>query len=69
MAVEDFIFLINVSIKDRLYILEPVYVTALKNGLSKNFETVEVDVVDCPDLRKKPFNLASQGECSVILYS
>lgn len=32
--------------------------------MSKNFETVEVDVVDCPDLRKKPFNLASQGECS-----
>lgn len=41
-----------------------VYFTALKKGLSKNFEIVEVDVVDCPDLTKKPFNLASQGECS-----
>lgn len=34
--------------------------------MSKNFETVEVDVVDCPDLRKKPFNLASQGGCSSV---
>uniref|UniRef100_A0A1B6KUZ4 DUF1907 domain-containing protein n=1 Tax=Graphocephala atropunctata TaxID=36148 RepID=A0A1B6KUZ4_9HEMI len=34
---------------------------ALKVGLSENFETVEVSVVDCPDLTQKPFSLASQG--------
>ncbi|XP_046681211.1 ester hydrolase C11orf54 homolog isoform X2 [Homalodisca vitripennis] len=34
---------------------------ALKDGLSENFETVEVSVVDCPDLTQKPFSLASQG--------
>lgn len=33
----------------------------LQKGLVKNFETVSVEVVDCPDLRKEPFLLASEG--------
>lgn len=35
----------------------------LKDGLSKNFSNVEVNVVDCPDLREKPWKLASSGIC------
>lgn len=40
---------------DILFCLEP----ALKN----NYENVEVDFVDCPDLSLPPFNLASEGIC------
>lgn len=29
--------------------------------LLKNFETVTVEVVQCPDLTQPPFNLASEG--------
>jgi len=36
-------------------------VKALKDGLSKNFGNVDVSVVDCPDLKNKPFSLAAQG--------
>ncbi|EEC14094.1 conserved hypothetical protein [Ixodes scapularis] len=36
---------------------------ALSDGLRSNFEHVQVDVVDCPDLRQKPFMLASEGIC------
>uniref|UniRef100_A0A1B0DGT9 Uncharacterized protein n=1 Tax=Phlebotomus papatasi TaxID=29031 RepID=A0A1B0DGT9_PHLPP len=32
-------------------------------GLKKNFEEVSVDFVECPDLSKEPFNLASSGLC------
>lgn len=35
----------------------------LHDGLQSNFEQVEVEVVDCPDLREKPFMLASEGIC------
>ncbi|XP_076453385.1 ester hydrolase C11orf54 homolog [Babylonia areolata] len=35
----------------------------LQNGLGKNFGSVSVSVVDCPDLTQKPFNLAAQGLC------
>jgi hypothetical protein len=30
--------------------------------LKSNFEQVEVEVVDCPDLTKAPFHLAATGE-------
>ncbi|KAK9497034.1 hypothetical protein O3M35_012824 [Rhynocoris fuscipes] len=33
----------------------------LQSGLKNYFETVEVDVVNCPDLTKEPFNLAYPG--------
>lgn len=35
-----------------------------KSALSKNFSEVHVDVVDCPNLTEKPWNLASPGICS-----
>ena len=35
----------------------------LKSALSKNFKEVHVDVVDCPDLLQKPWNLAAPGIC------
>ncbi|XP_056010765.1 ester hydrolase C11orf54 homolog isoform X2 [Ostrea edulis] len=35
----------------------------LSDGLKKNFTDVTVSVVDCPDLMKKPFMLASSGLC------
>jgi len=37
--------------------------SALKKGLSLNFEDVEVSVVECPDLTQEPYNLASKGLC------
>lgn len=37
--------------------------TVLQDGLEKNFESVEVSVVNCPDLTKKPFHLAAKGLC------
>lgn len=33
----------------------------LENGLKKNFAEVCVEIVDCPDLTKAPFHLASSG--------
>ncbi|KAJ9584126.1 hypothetical protein L9F63_021535 [Diploptera punctata] len=36
-------------------------VKVLNNGLKSNFATVEVSVVDCPDLTKEPFTLACKG--------
>ncbi|XP_063702104.1 ester hydrolase C11orf54 homolog [Culicoides brevitarsis] len=35
----------------------------LTSGLTSNFATVSVDVVDCPNLKKAPFHLASEGIC------
>lgn len=35
----------------------------LNGGLKSTFEHVEVSVVDCPDLKEKPFMLASEGIC------
>lgn len=35
----------------------------LQAGLAKNFSTVEVSVVDCPDLTQKPFSLSAKGIC------
>ncbi|XP_059145588.1 ester hydrolase C11orf54 homolog [Physella acuta] len=35
----------------------------LREGLSKNFSLVEVNVVDCPDLSTAPFDLADKGIC------
>jgi len=36
-------------------------ILVLKAGLAKNFSNVEVEVVDCPDLREKPWTLAAPG--------
>ena len=36
-------------------------ILVLKDGLAKNFSNVEVEVVDCPDLREKPWTLAAPG--------
>lgn len=36
--------------------------TALKVGLSSNFQNVDVTVIDCPDLTQKPFSLAGVGK-------
>ena len=33
----------------------------LKDGLCKNFVNADVQVVDCPDLREKPWMLAASG--------
>ncbi|XP_044739972.1 ester hydrolase C11orf54 homolog [Chrysoperla carnea] len=33
----------------------------LNNGLKNNFSTVQVEVVDCPDLTQRPFTLACKG--------
>ncbi|GFS38408.1 ester hydrolase C11orf54 homolog, partial [Nephila pilipes] len=35
----------------------------LKEGLADTFSHVDVQVVDCPDLRNKPYMLASEGLC------
>lgn len=37
------------------------FLLVLKDGLSENFSNVEVEVVDCPDLREKPWMLAAPG--------
>ena len=34
----------------------------LKDGLSKNFSNVDIEVVDCPDLRESPWTLAAPGK-------
>ncbi|KAJ4443085.1 hypothetical protein ANN_04735 [Periplaneta americana] len=33
----------------------------IKNGLKVNYDTVNVEIVDCPDLTKEPFTLAAEG--------
>lgn len=38
------------------------FVSALLNGLKRNFSEVNVEVVDCPDLSIEPFNLACKGK-------
>ena len=38
-----------------------IIILVLKAGLAKNFSNVEIEVVDCPDLRKKPWTLAAPG--------
>ncbi|XP_041377004.1 ester hydrolase C11orf54 homolog [Gigantopelta aegis] len=35
----------------------------LQDGLEKNFSSISVSVVDCPDLTKEPFFLSSPGIC------
>ncbi|XP_072040997.1 ester hydrolase C11orf54-like [Amphiura filiformis] len=35
----------------------------LQDGLGENFESVSVNVVDCPDLTQEPFTLAASGIC------
>ena len=35
----------------------------IENGLSSNFESVSVRIVDCPDLKESPFGLAESGIC------
>lgn len=35
----------------------------LQKGLKDNFADVQVSVVDCPDLRKEPFNFPVKGIC------
>lgn len=36
-------------------------VEVLQDGLKKKFETVSVELVDCPDFRQKPYNLSLSG--------
>jgi len=38
------------------------FIAVLSTGLSSNFHTVEIEIVDCPDLTKEPFTLACKGE-------
>jgi hypothetical protein len=38
------------------------FIAVLGSGLTSNFETVRVEIVDCPDLTKEPFTLACKGE-------
>ena len=38
------------------------YLSVLQDGLGENFESVSVNVVDCPDLTKEPFTLAAPGK-------
>jgi hypothetical protein len=38
------------------------FIAVLGSGLTSNFETVGVAIVDCPDLTKEPFTLACKGE-------
>ena len=47
---------------------KPLYVPPLEDvakvlqtGLSNNFEYAKVDVIQCPDLTQKPFNIADKG--------
>ena len=44
-----------------MFILLLLIAIVLQEGLAKNFSTVEVTVVDCPDLREKPWTLAAPG--------
>ncbi|PRD24895.1 UNVERIFIED_CONTAM: Ester hydrolase C11orf54-like protein [Trichonephila clavipes] len=44
-------------------ILNFIIFLVLHEGLSGAFSHVDVQVVDCPDLRKKPYMLSSEGLC------
>jgi hypothetical protein len=45
------------------------FIAVLGSGLTSNFETVAVEIVDCPDLTKEPFALACEGEnCRYLCY-
>ena len=35
----------------------------LEHGLKQNFAVVKVELVDCPNLTKAPYNLAAEGLC------
>jgi len=37
--------------------------TVIQKGLEGNFANVEVAIVDCPDLKKEPYNFAASGFC------
>ena len=37
--------------------------SAIRSGLAANFETVEVSVENCPNLKEAPFNLPASGLC------
>ena len=37
----------------------------LTDGLKDNFGNVEVNVLECPDLRQPPFHLAAEGTVSL----
>jgi len=39
----------------------------LQEGLAKHFASVQVSVVDCPDLTEKPFNLALPGILQTVI--
>jgi hypothetical protein len=43
------------------------FIAVLGSGLTSNFETVRVEIVDCPDLTKEPFTLACKGKFRPIL--
>ena len=47
---------------DLSYYLLLLFNSVVQGGLAQNFADVEVNVVDCPDLTKSPFNLAAPGE-------
>ncbi|XP_042909655.1 ester hydrolase C11orf54 homolog isoform X1 [Parasteatoda tepidariorum] len=40
-----------------------IYESALQKGLLETFNHVDVKVVDCPDMREKPFMLSAEGIC------
>ena len=40
--------------------------SVLNDGLKENFSTVEVTVLDCPDLTQAPFHLAAEGILSTL---
>lgn len=48
------------------YIISLLYdyfkIPVLREGLRNNFQEVEVEVVDCPDLTKPPFTLVKKGK-------
>lgn len=54
---------LNLPVESRDLLQPPLeeLVQVLKHGLSQNFSNVEVEVVDCPDLREKPWTLAAPG--------
>jgi hypothetical protein len=37
--------------------------SVLEAALNTNYEEASVEIVDCPDLTKAPFNLAAKGLC------
>lgn len=43
-----------------MYLL--ICILVIRNGLATNFAHVECNIVNCPDLREKPFDLANSGK-------